>query len=77
MDEDLRSYAVPTSEYMPPENRASCLAEANDVLRRIIALHMARAGVNNLNYTKFELDLAPVKTLIVKRDKQGNVNVTH
>jgi hypothetical protein len=85
MDEDLKSYAVP-SERMPPENKVSCALESVDVMRRCLALQTAknnallvelgRRPVNNWRYSKFELDLAPVQTLLVRRDGGGGVNVS-
>jgi hypothetical protein len=75
MDEDAMHHAVP-SESLPPLNRTSCAMESVDVMRRIIALFMLRDGINNFNFGRFEMDHSPVDTLMIRRDKTGNVNLT-
>ena len=56
-------------------DRETEIADA-DTLKRVVALLAFRAGINNLRYTKFELDNAPIATVLVTRDQAGDVNVS-
>ena len=72
---------VSTNDPLPskpaPENQISCALQSVDLLRRVLAWLIYRYKLpENMNLGKFELDHAPVETLIVKSDAAGNVTIT-
>lgn len=60
-----------------PAERISCTLAQNDLLRRIIAWLIYRHNLpNDMHLGKFELDHAPVETLLVRQDSVGNAFIT-
>ncbi len=67
----------PLPTHLEPESRVSCTLAQNDLLRRVIAWLIYRYHLpHNIGLGKFELDHAPVRTLMVVQDKQGNATIT-
>ena len=72
---------VSTNDPLPskpaPENQISCALQSVDLLRRAFALVIYRYNLpENITFGKFELDHAPVRTLVVKSDSAGNATIT-
>lgn len=63
--------------HLEPEERIACTLEQVDLMRRVLAWMMYRYKLPTvIELGKFELDHAPIESLIVGKDKSGNARVT-